>query len=97
MADAKTVLQSIGELGQRVKDLDTRLALRRDDKPVRNLEVVADRLSRAQDRATAREYEQFRRDETIAADNRREQARADSIRCGEHQRRYDPIGKQSIG
>jgi hypothetical protein len=67
MPDAKTILEYLGDLGQRVKNLDQRLAYNqaRDDslnKTANSFATLVDRMTRAQDRATYREFRDFERE-----------------------------------
>jgi hypothetical protein len=90
-ASAQTALQYLSSLGARVKSLDERVTAgqTRDDRLAHSLADVADRLNRAQDRASYREFAAFQADRAAEADQQRERARADSIRCEQHQHRYD--------
>jgi hypothetical protein len=90
MSDAKTVLSYLGELGSRLNRLDQMVTVnaRADSALAANLGYIADRLSRAQDRATYREYRDFERERAEEAAEARDQARRDAEACRRHQAAY---------
>jgi hypothetical protein len=100
MADVKTALAYLSDLGQRVKALDERISLnqRADSALASNLGVIADRLSRAQDRATVREYRDFAAGRAHEAAEARDRARRDAEACRKWQAVYSDsfVGRRPL-
>jgi hypothetical protein len=76
----------LAALNTRVQNLDSKIALRNDSKLAQNLATLADRMARAQDRATYREYRDFERERAQEAAEARAQARRDAEHCRRHHR-----------
>jgi hypothetical protein len=91
MAEAKTALQYLNDLGMRVKSLDERInaSQTRDDASAEKFSAAIDRLKGVADRELVLQYDRFARDRANEADAGRERARADSVRCEQHQHNYD--------
>jgi hypothetical protein len=87
---AMGVLEYLGALGSRIKALDERVTInqRADSAIASNLGILADRMSRAQDRATYREYRDFAAERVQEAAEARERARRDAENCRKHQVAY---------
>jgi hypothetical protein len=61
----------------------------RDDVATAKLSAAADRLANVAAREVQLQYARFSQDRAAEVDAGRERARADSIRCAQHQQKYD--------
>jgi hypothetical protein len=98
-ATAAGVVQYLGDLGQKVRELGQRVAYdktRNDslERAAAGFSAVVDSMTRQMDRSVAREYRQFERERADEADAEREQARRDTEACKRHQARYDSVFSQ---
>jgi hypothetical protein len=99
---AAGVLQYLNDLAARQKELSQRVEYsqaRNDslDRTMGDFATLVDRMTRAQDRATVREYRDFQRDNADREADERERSKRDHEACRRHQIAYADGGYSAFG
>jgi hypothetical protein len=89
----KSAAAYLSDLGVAVRDMNQRIdkATTRDDSLVKSLADLADRMTRAQDRATYREYAAFTKERNDAEARDRTRAQADAAQCRALQAEFQDV------